>query len=69
MLEIDSCLDYFKMTPAPTEYFAELDTFLTVDLDQPVTEYLALFIKLEPREVVQVEEDVPVNRFRKLWQA
>merc|ERR1712226_1177948 len=47
----------------------ELDTFLTVQLNQAVTEYLALFIKLEPREVVEVEEphDVPVNRFRKLW--
>ena len=61
------------MTPTTqlTKYYAELDTFLTVELDQAVSEYLALTIRLEPREVVEVEEPhhVPVNRFRKLWQA
>merc|ERR1712062_236018 len=46
----------------------ELDTFLTVELDQAATEYLGLFIKLEPRPVLDDEPDaVPVNRFRKLW--
>ena len=30
-----------------------MDTFLTVTLNQAVTEYLALFIKLEPREVLE----------------
>jgi len=47
----------------------ELDTFLTVELDQAASEYLALMIQLEPRPVVEQPQEVPVNRFRKLWQA
>jgi len=45
----------------------ELDTFLTVELAQAASEYLGLTILLEPRPVVERPQDVPVNRFRKLW--
>jgi len=48
---------------------AELDTLLSLELDRPPTDFLALLIQLEPRRVREEPHVVPVNRFRRLWQA
>jgi len=41
----------------------ELDTFLTLDLNKPDSDFLAVFIQLEPKELRDEPHAVPVNRF------